>query len=85
MVFLFCTRPLLPLLNSYEQATIKKYLIVQTEVKREVTRTVDHYNLQAIIAVGFKVENERAVQFFERQLSFSLIGVKSFRVFQASS
>ena len=26
-------------------------------------RTVDHYNLQAIISVGFKIENERAVQF----------------------
>jgi hypothetical protein len=44
-------------------ATIKKYLIVQTEGKRQVRREVDHYNLQAIIAVGFKVENERAVQF----------------------
>jgi hypothetical protein len=44
-------------------ATIKKYLIVQTEGAREVTRNVDHYNLQAIIAVGFKINNERAVQF----------------------
>lgn len=45
------------------EATIKKYLIVQTEGKRQVRREVDHYNLQAIIAVGFKIENERAVQF----------------------
>lgn len=45
------------------QATIKKYLIVQTEGNREVQREVDHYSLQAIIAVGFKIENERAVQF----------------------
>jgi hypothetical protein len=44
-------------------ATIKKYLIVQTEGNRQVRREVDHYNLQAIIAVGFKIENERAVQF----------------------
>jgi hypothetical protein len=44
-------------------ATIKKYLIVQTEGKREVQREVEHYNLQVIIAVGFKIENERAVQF----------------------
>jgi len=44
-------------------ATIKKYLIVQTEGRRQVSRQVDHYNLQAIIAVGFKVNNERAVQF----------------------
>ncbi len=45
------------------EATIKKYLIVQNEGGREVKREVNHYNLQAIIAVGFKVNNERAVQF----------------------
>ena len=45
------------------EATIKKYLIVQTEGSRQVKRDVDHYSLQAIIAVGFKIENERAVQF----------------------
>jgi hypothetical protein len=44
-------------------ATIKKYLIVQNEGSRVVSRELDHYNLQAIIAVGFKVNNERAVQF----------------------
>ncbi len=45
------------------EATIKQYLIVQTEGNREVRREVEHYSLQAIIAVGFKIENERAVQF----------------------
>ena len=45
------------------EATIKKYLIVQTEGSRTVSRNIDHYNLQAIIAVGFKVNNDRAVQF----------------------
>ena len=45
------------------EATIKKYLIVQTEGSRQVNREVAHYNLQMIIAVGFKVNNERAVQF----------------------
>lgn len=45
------------------QATVKQYLMVQTEGEREVQRKVDHYSLQAIIAVGFKIENERAVQF----------------------
>lgn len=44
-------------------STIKKYLIVQTEGSRQVSREVAHYNLQMIIAVGFKVNNERAVQF----------------------
>ena len=42
-------------------ATIKKYLTVQTEGERQVSRELDHYNLQMIIAVGFKVNNERAV------------------------
>ena len=45
------------------EATIKQYLTVQNEGGREVQRNVDHYSLQAIIAVGFKIENERAVQF----------------------
>lgn len=45
------------------EATIKEYLIVQTEGSRQVRREVEHYSLQAIIAVGFKIENERAVQF----------------------
>ena len=46
-----------------DPATIKQYLIVQNEGKRVVQRKVDHYNLQAIISVGFKIENERAIQF----------------------
>lgn len=45
------------------EATIKQYLIVQTEGGRAVKREVEHYSLQAIIAVGFKIENEQAVQF----------------------
>lgn len=46
-----------------ERSTIRNFRIVQREGTREVSRSVKHYNLQAIIAVGFKVENERAVQF----------------------
>ena len=45
------------------EATIKKFLIVQTEGNRQVRREVEHYNLQMIISVGFKVNNDRAVQF----------------------
>ena len=45
------------------QATIRKFRIVQMEGSRQVNRDVAHYNLQMIIAVGFKVYNERAVQF----------------------
>lgn len=46
-----------------EDATIRKFRIVQSEGVRQVSREVMHYNLQMIIAVGFKVGNERAVQF----------------------
>lgn len=45
------------------EATIRKFLIVQSEGNRQVSREVEHYNLQMIVAVGFKVNNERAVQF----------------------
>ena len=43
-----------------EEAVIKKYLITASDGKSYSTK---HYNLQAIIAVGFKVNNERAVRF----------------------
>ena len=46
-----------------EEATIRNFRIVQTEGSREVSREVKHYSLQMIISVGFKVNNERAVQF----------------------
>ena len=42
-----------------EDSTIRKFLIVQKEGAREVSRNVAHYNLQMIIAIGFKVDNER--------------------------
>ena len=46
-----------------ESATVRNFRIVQTEGSREVCREVKHYSLQMIISVGFKVNNERAVQF----------------------
>ncbi len=46
-----------------KEATIRKFRIVQTEGSRQVSREVNHYNLQMIISVGFKVNNPRAVQF----------------------
>ncbi len=45
------------------EATIRNFRIVQTEGSRQVTREVKHYNLQMIIAVGFKINSDRAVQF----------------------
>ncbi|WP_165062327.1 RhuM family protein [Adlercreutzia sp. ZJ154] len=46
-----------------EGSTIRKFRIVQAEGSREVSREVNHYNLSAIIAVGNKVDSQRAVQF----------------------
>lgn len=45
------------------ERTIKKYLIVQQEGARTVSRQVDHYNLEAIIAVGYRVRSTRGTQF----------------------
>jgi hypothetical protein len=44
-------------------ATIRKFRIVQTEGIREVAREVDFYNLDAIIAVGYRVNSREATQF----------------------
>lgn len=45
-----------------EGSTVRKFRTVQKEGDRNVSRDINHYSLQAIIAVGFKVNNERAVQ-----------------------
>ncbi len=45
------------------EATIRKFRIVQTEGKRQVAREIDHYNLDAIISVGYRVNSLRATQF----------------------
>lgn len=45
------------------QATIRKFQTVQTEGSRQVTRNIDHYNLDAVISVGYRVNSIRATQF----------------------
>lgn len=45
------------------KATIRKIRIVRNEGKREVEREIDYYNLDAIIAVGYRVNSQRATQF----------------------
>lgn len=45
------------------EATIRKFLIVQTEGQREVSRNVDFYNLPMILAVGYRVRSHRGVEF----------------------
>lgn len=45
------------------EATIRKFRIVRWEGKRQVAREVEHYNLDAILAVGFRVRSHRGTQF----------------------
>jgi prophage maintenance system killer protein len=46
-----------------ESSTTKDFLVVRTEGKRQVERNLKHYNLDAIISVGYRVSSKRAVQF----------------------
>lgn len=45
------------------EATIRKFRIVQTEGSRQVERVVEHYSLDAILAVGYRVRSTRGTQF----------------------
>ena len=55
--------------NLYEEGelapetTIRKFRIVRTEGNRKVTRDIEYYNLEAILAVGFRVKSPRGTQF----------------------
>ena len=46
-----------------QEATIRNFRIVRQEGTRQVTRSIDHYNLEAILAVGFRVKSARGTQF----------------------
>jgi prophage maintenance system killer protein len=54
-----------------EDSTIRKFRIVQQEGKREVTRNVEHFNLDVAISVGYRVKSHRGVQF--RQWATNLL------------
>jgi len=45
------------------EATIRNHRIVQAEAKREVTRMVEYYNLEMILAIGYRVRSHRGVEF----------------------
>ncbi|PKE29903.1 hydroxyacid dehydrogenase [Rahnella sp. AA] len=57
------------LMNIYQEgeldrnATIRKFRIVRQEGSREVSRQIDYYNLDAILAVGYRVRSARGTQF----------------------
>ncbi|TKU18926.1 virulence RhuM family protein [Citrobacter sp. wls826] len=46
-----------------QNSTIRKLRIVRQEGKRQVSREIDHYNLEAILAVGYRVRSPRGTQF----------------------
>jgi hypothetical protein len=46
-----------------QNRTVKEYLTVQKEGKREVTRNVKYYNLDVIISVGYRVKSKRGTAF----------------------
>jgi len=46
-----------------KEATVKEYLIVQKEGNREVSRRIEHYSLDLIIAVGYRIKSQIATHF----------------------
>ena len=46
-----------------QNSTIRKFRIVRLEGTRQVSREIDHYNLDAILAVGYRVRSQRGTQF----------------------
>ena len=43
--------------------TVKKYLTVQSEGGRDIARHVDHYNLDMVIALGYRIDSPVAIRF----------------------
>lgn len=46
-----------------KSSTIRKFRIVQKEGNREISRDIEHYNLDAILAVGYRIRSNRGTQF----------------------
>ncbi len=46
-----------------KESTIRNFRIVQKEGNRTVTRDVNHYNLDVVISVGYRVKSSQAIQF----------------------
>ena len=45
------------------EATVRQYLAVQTEGTRSVQRSIEYYNLDMILAIGYRVRSHRGTQF----------------------
>ena len=46
-----------------DNSTVAKFATVQNEGGREVERFIEHYNLDVIISVGYRVKSKRGVEF----------------------
>jgi hypothetical protein len=55
-----------------ESATCKDYLQVRSEGNRQVSRSLRHYRLEAVLAVGYRVRSHRGTQF--RQWATARLG-----------
>ena len=51
------------------EVTVKEYLIVQTEGNRKVSKNIEHYNLDMIISLGYRVRSQVATHFRQWGLS----------------
>ena len=60
---IWLTQKMMATLYDVDVRTINEHIKKIYSGSRQVTRDTKHYNLQMIISVGFKVNNERAVQF----------------------
>ena len=76
--------------NIYEEnellpeATVKKYLTVQTEGGRNVERLIDYYNLDMIISVGYRIKSSIATHFRQwatQRLREYIISIKFYNYF----
>ena len=46
-----------------ESSTRRKFRLVQTEGSRQITREIEHFNLDVVISVGYRVKSQRGVEF----------------------
>lgn len=67
-----------------KEPTIRKIRIVQQEGSREVSRELDFYHLDAIIAVGYRVNSYQATQFRIWATNWNYLNIPFFRIKEKS-